>query len=293
MADEWTIRLERDVSPAPALAAGLAAARSRLATLAVSPPQVILLEGGRPKQREATGLWWAARLNCQHSEPPCLDCPACRQIFCGTHQDLYFLEAGRMNIVMDQVREVLGVIGEAPRGEGFRVIVIADAHLLNAHSANALLKSLEEPRPGTIFVLLTPQRERILPTLVSRSLSITLPWPPALRQADPDLEPYLADLTGFVQTGQGWFGRSQPKGAAGKDLAMRLTLQLQRELLAALKGPANASQLSELLAGQQDLSSLRQVDIMLDDCREALELGVNPALALDCLAVGMRMRLAG
>jgi len=63
------------------------------------------------------------------------------------------------------------------RSGGRRVVVLPDAARLGTAAANALLKSLEEPNPGLIWLLLAPSRARLLPTVVSRCLQLPLPPP--------------------------------------------------------------------------------------------------------------------
>ncbi|MFQ8736457.1 MAG: DNA polymerase III subunit delta [Bilophila wadsworthia] len=132
------------------------------------PPQVLILEGGSVAERFSVALWHAARLNCPEGRPPCLHCPACLQIGANLFHDLYVLDGREGSIKIETVRELRTILGEAPRGDGKRVVILAEAQSLGVEAANALLKSLEEPRPGVCFLLLAPQRGASLPTLVSR-----------------------------------------------------------------------------------------------------------------------------
>ena len=94
------------------------------------------------------------------------------------HRDFFVLDGREESIKIAQVREqVRPVLGEAPREAQKRIILLAEAQSLGEAAANALLKSMEEPRPHNAFILTTPQRERLLPTLISRSWILTLPWP--------------------------------------------------------------------------------------------------------------------
>jgi DNA polymerase-3 subunit delta' len=63
------------------------------------------------------------------------------------------------------------------RSEGLRIILIHPAESLNTASANALLKMLEEPAPGVLFILVSHQLQRILPTILSRCQKIQMPAP--------------------------------------------------------------------------------------------------------------------
>ncbi|MDD4951622.1 MAG: DNA polymerase III subunit delta' [Desulfovibrionaceae bacterium] len=263
----------------------------RLAVLSQSPPQSLVLEGGDAESRLAAAMHWAMLLNCGAQRRPCLSCRSCRQIADRVFRDLLVFEGA---VGVDTVRETRGVWGQPPSGPGCRVTVFSQAQDLNAHSANALLKSLEEPRPGNVFVLLAPQRERLLETLVSRSFVLTLAWPDSAGREDPEAEDWTSALIGFWRTGQGWFERTSVKGGVDRDLALGVVLSCQRRLVRALCGPA-ADQPPGLY-GLFDARGLRRLDLMLTEAQEALNIQpapVNPALVLDWLAAGMAVHRAG
>ncbi|MEF8888579.1 MAG: DNA polymerase III subunit delta', partial [Desulfohalobiaceae bacterium] len=68
-----------------------------LERLAEAPPNVLLLEGGSRREREALGLYWAALLNCPEGIP-CGSCPACRAITQEAHRDLYIFRGAEDSI---------------------------------------------------------------------------------------------------------------------------------------------------------------------------------------------------
>ena len=125
-------------------------------------------------------------------------------------------------------RELRTILGEAPRGDGKRVVILAEAQSLGVEAANALLKSLEEPRPGVCFLLLAPQRERLLPTLVSRGWVVTLAWPEAGTPSTPELFQWEEALAEFMASGQGWLDKTSGKGAVDAALARRIVLSVQK-----------------------------------------------------------------
>ena len=84
------------------------------------------------------------------------------------HPDLRWLEPESSVIKVVEVRELVGFAQGTPQAGARKVAVIAKAHFLNPSSANALLKTLEEPPPGTHLVLATAHPGGLLPTIRSR-----------------------------------------------------------------------------------------------------------------------------
>ncbi len=249
-------------------------------------------------ERAAMALYWAALLNCTvdggKGVRPCLACTACAQMIACHHRDMFFLDGREESIKIDDVRAVRGVLGEPPRGGGQRMVILCEAQSLGVEAANALLKSLEEPRPGTSFVLLAPQRERLLPTLVSRSWVLTLAWPSAETvPVDPDVVEWGEALAEFARTGTGWFQRTSAKGALDNSVAQRVVVMMQRTLAAAITGAAEAGAPSLLrLLAAQDALTHRRLDEVLAECQESLVFNVNPALVLDWLATRLALLCA-
>lgn len=110
----------------------------------------------------------------------CGRCPACAQFEVGTHADLQVVEpeAPRKPVKVDQIRALVEwVMESAHASTGFKVVWLPQADLMNASSANALLKALEEPPPNVVFILQAPGVDTVLPTLRSRCQLIRLPQP--------------------------------------------------------------------------------------------------------------------
>ena len=252
--------------------------------LAGDPPRSLLLEGGTMEERLALALFWAARLMCRESSPPCGQCRICLQIADDACRDLFLLNGAAGSISIDTVREVRAVLGDPPAGQGPRVVILAEAQALGDGAANALLKSLEEPRPGNVFALLAPSREILLPTLVSRSFVLTLGWPRG-GEDDPGLQEWLQALAEFIQSGRGvwleWTGR---KGNVDSRRADAILREVQRALVQAGYGnPATA--LARLLASRLDVVAVRQVGVIVENALESLDAGANPAVVLEWAAI--------
>lgn len=99
---------------------------------------------------------------------PCGKCRACRKIISGNHPDIYFVEPSGNNIRIEQIRSLCARLALKPNEALVRVAVIACADRMNARSANALLKVLEEPPANTLFILTAQNSGGLLPTIVSR-----------------------------------------------------------------------------------------------------------------------------
>lgn len=109
------------------------------------------------------------------------------QIAAGVHPDVVTLEPeGKKRIItIDSMRErIVEPMASTSFSGGWKVGVISGADRLNNESANAFLKSLEEPPPKTMYFLLTDQPDAILPTIVSRTQRIDLKLPPGLLEGE-------------------------------------------------------------------------------------------------------------
>ncbi|MCU0706223.1 MAG: DNA polymerase III subunit delta' [Fimbriiglobus sp.] len=101
---------------------------------------------------------------------PCDQCPACAQVVAGTHPDftIFSRPEDKQEFVIEVAREVVANLALRPaRGRG-RVCLIEDADTLNEESANCLLKTLEEPPPGAVLILLATSTDTQLSTILSR-----------------------------------------------------------------------------------------------------------------------------
>lgn len=84
----------------------------------------------------------------------------------------------KQNITIGQVRELSDFVNLTSHNEqGYRIILIQPAETLNIAAANALLKMLEEPANNAIFILVSHQLQRLLPTILSRCHKIAMPMP--------------------------------------------------------------------------------------------------------------------
>jgi DNA polymerase-3 subunit delta' len=127
----------------------------------------------------------AQALNCEAAEPPCGECPSCQKIASASHADVQVIgltqngssaEAKlRMEISIDQIRQMQHSASLPPFEGRYKTFIIEEAEFLSTEAANCLLKTLEEPVGNVIFILLTTNDRKLLPTVVSRCQRLELP----------------------------------------------------------------------------------------------------------------------
>lgn len=136
---------------------------------------------------------FAKALLCDRPPAPltaCERCPSCAQVGAGTHPDYFTARKpdDKHDLPTEVVREFCSHLGLKPAKGTRRVGVVEDADDFNEESANAFLKSLEEPPPGSVLILLATSTEQQLPTILSRCQVVSF------RPLNPnDMRAVLAD----------------------------------------------------------------------------------------------------
>jgi DNA polymerase-3 subunit delta' len=135
--------------------------------------QAYLLVGpdGVGKRLFATEL--AKALLCDRPPAPlaaCDRCPSCAQVAAGTHPDVFTLATpeGKHELPVEEMRGFCAKMALKPTRGKRKVGVVLDADDFNDESANAFLKTLEEPAPGSLLLLLATGTDQQLPTILSR-----------------------------------------------------------------------------------------------------------------------------
>jgi DNA polymerase-3 subunit delta' len=105
-------------------------------------------------------------------------------VLAGSHADVTSVVTEQSVIRVDAAREAVRLAALAPAGGRWQVVIVEDADRLNDHSANALLKSIEEPPARTVWLLCAPTVEDVLPTIRSRCRTLVLRTPRARAVAD-------------------------------------------------------------------------------------------------------------
>jgi DNA polymerase-3 subunit delta' len=138
-------------------------------------PHGLLFSGPDGIGKRTCALMVAKALNCANASAGdfCDSCGHCHKIDAGTHSDVIRigLEEDASEIKIAQIREAVRMLDFRPLEGRSKVFIIDPANLLNASSANALLKGLEEPPDNSYFILITNSLHALLPTVRSRCQS--------------------------------------------------------------------------------------------------------------------------
>ena len=135
-----------------------------------NPRSALLFTGVRGTGKTSTARIFAAALNCEQApNGPCADCASCKSVESGTSLDVTEIDGATSGLV-DDIRTITNMVQFAVGGE-YRVVMIDEAHSMSNSGFNALLKTLEEPPPNTVLILLTTEAGKILDTIVSRCMS--------------------------------------------------------------------------------------------------------------------------
>jgi len=190
-------------------------------------PHALLISGVKGLGKLDFALDFAASLLCEDIRADgtaCGVCPACQWFAKGNHPDFRILqpealrreeegeEGGKRNaeaaeeksnrkgqeIGIEDVRALDGFLSVGTHRQKMRVILVHPAEAMNRHAANALLKALEEPPPDTLFLLVSNEPMRLLPTLRSRCQQLALSTPDTALAEKFLIERHLSDVVTWL-----------------------------------------------------------------------------------------------
>ena len=131
--------------------------------------QAYIFSGMRGVGKTTTARILAKALNCQHGPipDPCDKCEFCKEINEDRSVDVLEID-GASNRGIDEVRSLREGVKYRPIHSRYKVIIIDEVHMLTREAFNALLKTLEEPPPHTIFIFATTEFHKVPATIISR-----------------------------------------------------------------------------------------------------------------------------
>ncbi len=161
---------------------------ARLLTAAIhnkQPSHAYLFAGPQGSGKRMAALKFAAAICC--GQGGCGSCSTCQKAAKEIHPDVITIKPDGSIIKVEQIREVNRSLRLSPHESQARVFIIGDAAAFNDESANAFLKSLEEPPAFVFFLLLASRLQAVLPTIASRCQIVRFSQVPAA-----DIESYLS-----------------------------------------------------------------------------------------------------
>lgn len=135
-------------------------------------PHALLLIGQNHSEMTEFARAFAKLVLCEQARDSeaCNNCHACHLMNANSHPDFLCIEPApkKQTIGVDQIREMVEQVAETPLQGRYRVVVIHPASAMNINAANALLKTLEEPAPNTLIMLVSDESLRLSQTILSR-----------------------------------------------------------------------------------------------------------------------------
>lgn len=147
-------------------------------------PHALLFQGATGFGKSHLAHVFAQSLLCTQPDSesrPCGRCRNCLLYLAGNNPDFFQIlpeEGGDKPIKIDQVRELNRVMTLKSHGGGYKIAIISPAEQMNVAAANSLLKTLEEPPPQTLLILISHTPGLLLPTIRSRCQNLHFEIPP-------------------------------------------------------------------------------------------------------------------
>jgi DNA polymerase-3 subunit delta' len=242
-----------------------------------------LFTGPPGSGRSQIALAFSAALLC--NEGGCGLCNSCEMIRVGTHPDVQVLNTERVQISIDEVSAFIDKSLTMPAVGKYRIMVIEDADRMMERTSNLLLKSLEEPPKGTIWMLCAPSEADLLPTIRSRVRRVQLKVPTVEAVSQLLVEKYgvpfeLAQVSAAQAQSHVGMARRLATNAGARDRrsqALQAALSIV-DIPSAMQAAEVLSKLAESdgaqLTGEQDEQERRELMIQLGISEEQ---GLTPS----------------
>ena len=173
-----------------------------------------LISGPAGSGRHTLARLLAAAILCREPDAPCLQCRVCRKVLDGNHPDFITVDdPEKKTVPVDLIRQARADIFVRPNESDHKIYLFPRAQDMGLPGQNALLKVLEEPPEYGVFLLITDNPERLLPTVRSRCVELELqPLPEdvllrELRRRFPQVEEET--LRAAAIAGGGFLGQAE------------------------------------------------------------------------------------
>lgn len=250
-----------------------------------------LFSGPRGTGKTSAAKIFAKAMNCpnQVDGEPCNQCDICQAITLGSLEDVIEIDAASNNGV-DEIRDIRDKSTYAASLAQYKVYIIDEVHMLSTGAFNALLKTLEEPSPGLVFILATTELHKIPATILSRVQRFEFK-----SIKEPDIVAHLEwilDQEGLTAE-QGSLSLIARRAEGG----MRDALSLLDQALSLLDGSNLTLDVVEEITGSVSLRALdsyvtalrlHNLEEAMDHLNTILDSGKQPARFLDDLLAYFR-----
>ncbi|MHB9782125.1 DNA polymerase III subunit gamma/tau [Streptococcus sp. 10F2] len=250
-----------------------------------------LFSGPRGTGKTSAAKIFAKAMNCpnQVDGEPCNQCDICQAITLGSLEDVIEIDAASNNGV-DEIRDIRDKSTYAASLAQYKVYIIDEVHMLSTGAFNALLKTLEEPSPGLVFILATTELHKIPATILSRVQRFEFK-----SIKEPDIVAHLEWILGqeSITAEQGSLSLIARRAEGG----MRDALSLLDQALSLLDDSTLTLDVVEEITGSVSLLALdsyvaalrsRHLEDAMDYLNTILDSGKQPARFLDDLLAYFR-----